>query len=132
MLGFLALLFLHQVNEVLAAADVDSLLESLDLHLLSSFSLLSMNLVMSFADVVFGHFIFLTVLNEIKEVLPALNWSVISLIALAISPIWDLVEGKARLLDGLQVLSLGAVGLDSDLQIFFELQFDFLLFVCAS
>jgi hypothetical protein len=76
-LWFFWLFLSHDFYEAFSAAYVHFLLKGLDLHGFSSFRFFMFNFKMSGANCVFYHYIFLSILNKIKEVLPSFDWLVI-------------------------------------------------------
>ena len=76
-LWFFWLFFFHNFYEAFSAAYVHFLLKGLDLHGFSSLRFFLFNFKMSAANGIFNHFIFLSILNEFKEVLPSFDWLII-------------------------------------------------------
>lgn len=124
MLAFLSDVVLKHVLEGAFAFENDLLLDRDDLSSLEHLISLHFLFAMSFADFILCVLVLLSILNVIEKIVPTGGLILKLDVGSFVPEVWVcLSELGHLLLDLIELLSFGAVGLDSDVQIFFEFKF---------
>lgn len=130
MLAFLSFMVIKNVFEGAFAFENDLLLDRDDLSSLEHLFSFHFLFAMFFADFILCVLVLLSILNVIEEVVPAGGLILKLNVGSFVPEVWvRLAELGHLLLDLFELLSFGAVGLDSDFQIFFEFQFHYSFFL---
>merc|ERR1719498_377696 len=128
-IGLLLDVVIENVFESAFALEDDLFLGSFHLGFLKHFFSLHFHLAVSFTNLIFCVFVFLSILEVIEDVVPTSWLLLVPNLGSFVAEVWvPIAELGHSLLDLVELLSLDTVALDSYFQIFFELKFhDWLL-----